>query len=113
MNTPRCESKISEHPKMFCPEPSTKLVSRIDASRDYRYACDRHAEQIVRYSASEASPLVREGSLIALDVILNMWPPKHRSASRDDAKAIVAQMEKAARCADCVEESHNHDPADE
>jgi hypothetical protein len=90
----RCESRVSVVPSLFCTEQATKLVSRIDASRDYRYACDRHAEQIVRSSASEASDLESGSRVLSVEAILSMWPPKHRSATRLDAKAILRRLGK-------------------
>lgn len=74
----RCETS-------HCPERATHLVMRIDASRDYWYACEPHAREHTRWSASEASLLPQRGQVPSLELVLSMWPPKHRTSSRRDA----------------------------
>jgi hypothetical protein len=76
-----------------CPEEATFLVSRIDASRDYRYACLPHAEGWVRASASEMSSII-DRKYFSREAILASWMPKHRTTTRRDAVAILATAEK-------------------
>jgi hypothetical protein len=83
--TIRCEWKFGE--RSFCDEPSTHMVSRIDAIRDHWYMCEEHATAQVRYVASEMSTLDKKH--LPMNIIVSWWPPKHRAVSRKDAAAFL------------------------
>lgn len=81
-----------------CPEAATHIAMRIDASTDRLYACEAHAREYTRWAAAEATALPprradmapRPGPNPCLELVLAMWPPRHRGTTQRAAKAILA-----------------------
>ena len=80
-----------------CQKSATHLSSRIDASSDHFYGCAIHAEAWNGCRAAELSALPpvtddRPGPRVTLPLVLTLWPPRHRSVTRDDAKRLLASI---------------------
>jgi hypothetical protein len=77
-----------------CPEAATRICSRIDAARDWLYLCWYHSTELASEPVWELSQLPLPAGMLShlpqpqlsLEMTLAMWPPKHRTATKEDIR---------------------------
>jgi hypothetical protein len=79
----------------WCPNDATVIASRVDARRDHWYLCDDHRmDHEPVYEHSPLPPRAVElptgrGPYMSVEFCLAVWSPRHRTKTREVARAMV------------------------